>query len=125
MWCFLLNGSAAIATMLELPLPLLVVRVLAYDEHATVTSNDATLVAHRFYRRSDLHLDPPWALGINYILRAQGEALVLVFIPELLSSMHAHIYKPPLAANSDCIRIGRALRKRFARRDLSPGPGKN
>src|SRR3954449_9559680 len=49
--------TPAIRAMADLPLPLLVTRVLADHEHAAVPADDLALLAHRLHRRSYLH-DP-------------------------------------------------------------------
>src|SRR3712207_1240109 len=53
----LLSGmlTPAIRAMADLPLTLLVSRVLADHEHPSVATDDLALLAHRLYRRSYLH----------------------------------------------------------------------
>src|SRR3954463_5265394 len=47
--------TPAIRAIADLPLPLLVTRVLADHEHAAVPADDLALLTHRLHRRSYLH----------------------------------------------------------------------
>src|SRR3954451_10715145 len=55
--------TPAIRAIADLPLPLLVTRVLADHEHAAVPADDLALLTHRLHRRAYLHgpfrLDDP------------------------------------------------------------------
>jgi hypothetical protein len=42
-----------------LPLPLLVSRVAADDQHVSVPADDPALLAHGFHARSNLHWETP------------------------------------------------------------------